>query len=90
MHTAWGLPEKGRRFYALVMVEKTNLSICHGVMGTTQTEKDQQCNQVDAIDSSRHRASITGLSHSPRLLCLLELWLGCKSQLVLKKREHPN
>lgn len=67
MHTAWGLPEKGRRFYALVMVEKTNLSICHGVMGTTQAENDQQCNQVDAIDSSRHRASscITGFKSQP-------------------------
>lgn len=52
MHTTWGLLEKGRRFYALVMVEKTNLTICHGVMGTTQAGNDQQCNQVDAIDSS--------------------------------------
>lgn len=52
MHTTWGLVEKGRRFYSLVMVEKTNLTICHGVMGTTQAGNYQQCNQVDAIDSS--------------------------------------
>jgi len=52
MHTVWGVPGKGRRFYALVMVEKTNLAICHGVMGTTRAANDQQCNEVDAMDSS--------------------------------------
>lgn len=34
------------------MVAKTNLTICHGVMGITQAENEQQCYQVDAIDSS--------------------------------------
>lgn len=81
----WGLPGKGRRFFSLVMVEKTNLTICHGVMGTTQAENDQRYNQVDARDSSWYRASlcITGLSHSSHLL---KLWPECKSQLVLNKR----
>lgn len=78
------------KFYALVMVEKTNLTICHGVMGTTQAENVQQCYQVDAIDSSWDRASsyITGLSHGPHFLCLLKLWPGCKSQLMLNKKEQ--
>lgn len=48
MHTTWRLPEK-ERFYAFVMVEKTNLTICHGVMGTIH---DRQGNEVDARDSS--------------------------------------
>lgn len=54
MHTTWRLPEKERRFYAFVMVEKTNLTICHGVMGTIQAHNDRQGNEVDARDSSRH------------------------------------
>lgn len=34
------------------MVGKTNLAIFHGVMAITQAENEQQCYQVDAIDSS--------------------------------------
>lgn len=31
---------------------------------------------------------ITELSHTSRFLCLLKLWPGCKSQLMLNKKEQ--
>lgn len=47
-----GDSQRKAKYYALVMVGKTNLTFCHGVMGITQAENEQQWYQVDAIDSS--------------------------------------